>query len=210
MGKHSTPEELKSQIMKGTMHLVAEGGMSNFSFPKLMQVTGISAPTVYEHFKNKEVLLKSCFMKIDSEVICLVESKIEESPGDIPYNSPEKMNDVFQLIWLSYWKFLLSDREKTLFYWRYYNSEFYTKKLADERVKNFIELIEFVNLLDLKYNAQKEHNFRILLENIINSTVRDATKVLCGIYENNDVTAKTVYKMIFQPVFSILDINTNE
>lgn len=210
MGKHRTPEELKSEIMKGTMHLVAEGGMTNFSFPKLLQVSGISAPTVYEHYKNKEILLKSCFMKTDLEVVHLVEDIIDKLPHDIPYDDPEKMNGIFQLIWLSYWKFLLSDRDRTLFYWRYYNSEFYTKKLAEERDKNFVELIEFVNLLDLKYNAQKEHNFRILLVNIINSTVRDATKVLCGVYENNDITAKTVYKMTFQPVFSIFNIDTGK
>ena len=57
MATHRAPEELKERILQGTMRLVAAGGMSNFSFPKLSAETGISAPTVYEYFKNKENLL---------------------------------------------------------------------------------------------------------------------------------------------------------
>lgn len=55
--KNRNPEKIKEQITLGTRRLVAAGGMSNFSFPKLSAETGIAAPTVYEHYKNKEDLL---------------------------------------------------------------------------------------------------------------------------------------------------------
>ena len=53
MASQRTPEQLKSIILKATQHLVAVGGMQNFSYPKLAAETGINAPTVYEHYKNK-------------------------------------------------------------------------------------------------------------------------------------------------------------
>lgn len=61
MGAHRTPEQLKSEIVNGTLQIVAEGGIVNFSFPKFTAKTGISAPMVYEHYKNKEYLLVTCY-----------------------------------------------------------------------------------------------------------------------------------------------------
>ncbi len=52
MSTHRKPEQLKAIIMKGTQHIVADGGTINFSFPRLTAETGISALTVYEHYKN--------------------------------------------------------------------------------------------------------------------------------------------------------------
>lgn len=46
MAPQRTPEQLKSIILKATQHLVAVGGMQNFSYPKLAAETGINAPTV--------------------------------------------------------------------------------------------------------------------------------------------------------------------
>ena len=66
--KNRNPEKIKEQITLGTRRLVAAGGMSNFSFPKLSAETGIAAPTVYEHYKNKEDLLTSCYLAIDAEI----------------------------------------------------------------------------------------------------------------------------------------------
>ena len=68
MASQRTPEQLKTIILKATQHLVAVGGMQNFSYPKLAAETGINAPTVYEHYKNKEDLLTSCFLTIDDEI----------------------------------------------------------------------------------------------------------------------------------------------
>ncbi len=113
MGAHRTPEDLKSQIIKGTQHLIATGGMSNFSFPKLATETGINAPTVYEYYKNKEELLSSCYLQIDAEIADLVAKIIDSIPLD--ENDPEKINEYCQLLWMVYWRYLLSDSDRTLF-----------------------------------------------------------------------------------------------
>ena len=63
-----TSEEQRKIIINGTRHLVAVGGMNNFSYPKLMAETGINAPAVYELYKDKADLLTSCFLDIDAEI----------------------------------------------------------------------------------------------------------------------------------------------
>lgn len=80
--QHEEPEsgKIKEQITLGTRRLVAAGGMSNFSFPKLSAETGIAAPTVYEHYKNKEDLLTSCYLAIDAEIGALLSGFLQNDP----------------------------------------------------------------------------------------------------------------------------------
>ena len=205
MGTHRTPEDLKSQIIKGTQHLIATGGMSNFSFPKLAAETGINAPTVYEYYKNKEELLSSCYLKIDAEIADLVAKIIDSIPLD--ENDPEKINEYCQLLWMVYWRYLLSDSDRTLFYWRFYNSEFYTQSVTEKRTENFTRFIEFVDMLSENYKIFEHHNVTLLLANMVDATISAAVNVINGTYENNDITVNTVYRIIFQPLLSIFGID---
>ena len=115
MGVHRTPDQLKPVIIKGTQHIVATGGMSNFSFPKLTAQTGISAPTVYEHYKNKEELLTTCFMEIDTEVSSMIERILKRRPTDI--QGTEGMENFCWILWIAYWNYLMADADRTIFYW---------------------------------------------------------------------------------------------
>lgn len=205
MGTHRTPEDLKSQIIKGTQHLIATGGMSNFSFPKLAAETGINAPTVYEYYKNKEKLLSSCYLQIDAEIADLVAKIIDSIPLD--ENDPEKINEYCQLLWMVYWRYLLSDSDRTLFYWRFYNSEFYTQSVTEKRTENFTRFIEFVDMLSENYKIFEHHNVTLLLANMVDATISAAVNVINGTYENNDITVNTVYRIIFQPLLSIFGID---
>ena len=100
MASQRTPEQLKTVILKATQHLVAVGGMQNFSYPKLAAETGINAPTVYEHYKNKEALLTTCFLTIDNEIAC----KIANGPSSLSagLKDLQSVHDLCWLLWLPY------------------------------------------------------------------------------------------------------------
>ena len=113
MASQRTPEQLKTVILKATQHLVAVGGMQNFSYPKLAAETGINAPTVYEHYKNKEALLTTCFLTIDNEIAC----KIANAPKSLSagVKDLQSLDDLCWLLWLPYWNYLTADYDRTLF-----------------------------------------------------------------------------------------------
>lgn len=117
MAPQRTLEQLKSIILKATQHLVAVGGMQNFSYPKLAAETGINAPTVYEHYKNKEALLTTCFLSIDSEIAC----KIANAPKSLSagVKDLQSLDNLCWLLWLPYWNYLTADYDRTLFYWHF-------------------------------------------------------------------------------------------
>ena len=109
MASQRTPEQLKTIILKATQHLVAVGGMQNFSYPKLAAETGINAPTVYEHYKNKEALLTSCFLTIDDEIA----RKIANAPKSLSagVKDLQSLDDLCWLLWLPYWNYLTADHD---------------------------------------------------------------------------------------------------
>ena len=206
MGVHRTPDQLKPVIIKGTQHIVATGGISNFSFPKLTAQTGISAPTVYEHYKNKEELLTTCFMEIDTEVSSMIERILKRRPTDI--QGTEGMENFCWILWIAYWNYLVADADRTIFYWSFYNSSYHTAELMEKRNKNFSMFLEFMQSMDNQFSVSGKCNVHMLVTNIINGTVSSAVKILRGEYKNDDVNVNTVYHMVFQPLFSALGIFT--
>lgn len=204
MGVHRTPEQLKPVIIKGTQHIVAVGGMVNFSFPKLTAEIGISAPTVYEHYKNKEDLLTTCFMEIDGEVSAMIAKMLKGV--SLQKTNAESFENLCWLLWISYWNYLTADADRTLFYWSFYNSPYYTSEIQERRDKNFKVFLKFIQAADERFSVSSKCNVYMLVTNIINGTVSSAVKILRGEYENDDVNVNTVYHMVFQPLFSVFGI----
>lgn len=194
--------------MKGTQHIVAEGGMINFSFPRLTAETGISAPTVYEHYKNKKDLLTTCFMTIDTEVSSMIAAMLNSLPSKI--SDAASLENLCWLLWISYWNYLTVAADRTLFYWSFYNSHYYTPELHKKRDGNFDVFLGFISTVDKCFSVSRKYNPRMLVTNMIDGTVSMAVKVLKGFYPNDDVTAHTVYSMVFQPIFSMLDMKNEE
>lgn len=203
MKKHNT-ESLKQQITQGTMHLIASGGISNFSFPKLAASTGIVAPKVYEHYKNKDDLLASCFLKIDAEIGRLLADAMKTTP---PHRECVKdVENYCWLLWITYWRYLMADTDRTLFYWAFYNSEYYTEAVALQRGKNYVSFVRYVNDIDISFHVSARCNRHVLIMNLIDGTLNAAVKVLRGEFENDDVTINTIYQTVFQPVFAVLEL----
>ena len=199
--KH-TPEEQRRLIVQGTRHLIAVGGMNNFSFPKLMEETGINAPAVYELYKNKEDLLTSCYLDIDREIALLLERALKRVP---PHRDQvEAIYDYCWALWGAYWDYLMEDPERTLFYWRFYSSRYYTNAIVSIRSRNFQAFFSFVENLDTRFHVSEKNNRQVLAGNLIDGTLSGAVKVITGGYPNDDLTVGTIYRTVFQPVFTVL------
>ena len=53
-------------------------------------------------------------------------------------------------------------------------------------------------------------NLEMLVWNLLDNTVAMAAKGLRGIYPNDEVNVNTVYRMVFQPVFSVFGQNSGD
>lgn len=202
-----SPEALRDAIVRGTRHLIAVGGMSNFSYPKLLAETGIVAPTVYEYFKNKENLLTSCYLEIDAEIGRLIADVFQDMPSD---EGDEDVSAVVlaycQKLWDTYWDYLIADSDRTRFYWTFYHTEYYTDAVRAQRAENFRAFNHFVDEVDRRFDMSERCNRSVLVHNLIDGTTAAAVKLLRGVYSDDPLTVHTIFETIFQPVFAILDV----
>lgn len=202
--RNRSPEKIKEQITLGTRRLVAAGGMSNFSFPKLSAETGIAAPTVYEHYKNKEDLLTSCYLAIDAEIGALLSDFLQNDP---PHrHEPEKIDVYCRALWAAYWRYLTADADRTLFYWSFYHSEYYTQAVAERSIPNYRTLAAFMDALDERFHISERHDSSVLVANMIDGSVNAAVRVLRGEFSGGDRTLNTIYQTVIQPLFSVLGL----
>lgn len=208
MHPQRTPEQLKSIILKGTQRLVAAGGMQNFSYPKLAAETGINAPTVYEHYKNKKDLLTTCFLNIDSEIARKIAEVSKNTSYDI--QDLQSLDNFCWLLWLPYWTYLTADYDRTLFYWHFCSSEYYTPEVVQKRIQNGKAFWASVQAVDERTMFSDRCNLKILVWNLIDGTVAMAVKVLKGVFPNDEINVNTVYHMVFQPIFSVFGQNDGE
>lgn len=132
--------------------------------------------TVYEHYRNKEALLTACFLTIDDEIAC----KIANAPKSLSagVNDLQSLDDLCWLLWLPYWNCLTADYDRTLFYWHFCNSEYYTPTVVWQRIQNgkaFWGLVQSVNGLS---QFSERCNLEMLFWNLVDNTVAMAAKVL--------------------------------
>lgn len=202
MGAHRTPEQLKHEIVNGTLEIVAEGGIVNFSFPKLTAKTGISAPTVYEHYKNKEDLLVTCYKEIDCEVAAHIEKAIKSFTTDT--ENTAEIQARFRFIWQAYWDFLAANRTKSIFYWYFLNSGYYNIERQKWHRSNYTLILKIFDALKSRNSGIVECNTDLLTAHMVNATAAYAAKVHRGFYKNEKLTEETVYNMTFQPIYAAL------
>ena len=81
------------------------------------------------------------------------------------------------------------------------------QSILSAREKNFKVFLKFVKDLDERFQVSLRHNRHVLVNNLIEGTVSSAIKVLRGEYEDNAITVRTIYRMVFQPVFLALGID---
>lgn len=185
------------------MHLIAAGGMSNFSYPKLTAATGIVAPTVYELYKNKEDLLTTCFLEIDAEIGRLLADAMKKTP---PHRDQvEDVENYCWLLWAAYWNYLMADADRTLFYQAFYSSEYYAEAVIQRRDENYLQFTKYVDDIDRRFHLSERCNRHVLVMHLIDGTLSAAVKVFRGEFGNDDVTINTIYHAIFQPVFTLLE-----
>ena len=73
--------------------------------------------------------------------------------------------------------------------------------------KAFLELVQSVNGLS---QLSERFNLEMLVWNLVDNTVAMAARVLRSIYPNDEVNVNTVYHMVFQPVFSVFEQNSDD
>ena len=155
-GRYSK-QELKDNLQRSALHLVATEGIERLSTRRLSAGCGLSDPYIYQCYSDIPELLADTFLRVDCEVAELMRTVI--GTQFIAPAKPVKLADVCRLLWDAYWRYLMEDPERTVFYWRYYQSGYYNRDILAVREKNFRVFTDFIantgKTLGLSDDAQR-------------------------------------------------------
>ncbi len=201
-GRYSK-EELKDKLQRSTFSLVASGGIESVTVRKVATGCGLSDPYIYQCYSDLTDLMTDTFLKIDKEIVYLIASVIRKQAQTESYDMEEKC----WLLWSAYWKFLMDYAERTIFYWRFYQSGYYTKELLAERQKNFAVFIDFVQSTGAQLGFSNITALDSVISMIIDDSVSVAVKIHLGYMPQSAVSAEDIYHSVFSLLFHKLGLN---
>lgn len=201
-GRYSK-EELKDKLQRSTFSLVASGGIESVTVRKVATGCGLSDPYIYQCYSDLTDLMTDTFLKIDKEIVYLIASVIRKQAQTEAYDMEEKC----WLLWSAYWKFLMDYAERTIFYWRFYQSGYYTKELLAERQKNFAVFIDFVQSAGAQLGFSDITALDSVVSMIIDDSVSVAVKIHLGYMPQSAVSAEDIYHSVFSLLFHKLGLN---
>ena len=201
-GRYSK-EELKDKLQRSTFSLVASGGIESVTVRKVATGCGLSDPYIYQCYSDLTDLMTDTFLKIDKEIVYLIASVIRKQAQTEAYDMEEKC----WLLWSAYWKFLMDYEERTIFYWRFYQSGYYTKELLAERQKNFAVFIDFVQSAGAQLGFSDITALDSVVSMIIDDSVSVAVKIHLGYMPQSAVSAEDIYHSVFSLLFHKLGLN---
>lgn len=178
-GRYSK-QELKDKLQRSALHLVATEGIERLSTRRLSAGCGLSDPYIYQCYSDIPELLADTFLRVDCEVAELMRTVI--GTQFIAPAKPVKLADVCRLLWDAYWRYLMEDPERTVFYWRYYQSGYYNRDILAVREKNYRVFTDFIvntgKTLGLSDDAQR----LAIVTMLIDDTVSAAVRITPGLY----------------------------
>ena len=201
-GRYSK-EELKDKLQRSTFSLVASGGIESVTVRKVATGCGLSDPYIYQCYSDLTDLMTDTFLRIDKEIAHLIASVIRKQARTEAYDMEEKC----WLLWSAYWKFLIDYAERTIFYWRFYQSGYYTKELLAERQKNFAVFIDFVQSAGVQLGFSDITALDSVVSMIIDDSVSVAVKIHLGYMPQSAVSAEDIYHSVCSLLFHKLDLN---
>jgi len=204
MSAHSTYEEKKARIDRYTMELIAQQGMENFSIRGVCKGLNMSAPTLYDIYVGKEDLLTSLYSQINKEISQRINQQLDGLPNP---ESPADVRSFFWKLWNIFWDFLMEDKNRTLFMWRFYTSTFHTMNLdGNPWAGVYMPLRNYMRHLDAQLQISRRADVRVMVEGAYAYTLNAAAQISAGILPTNETTLVTVYRMATLPMMETLGV----
>ena len=202
-GRYSK-QELKEMLQRSAFHLVATEGIERLSTRRLSAGCGLSDPYIYQCYSDIPDLLAEAFLKVDREIAELMGTIIKAQLQNP--DQPMKLSDVCRALWDAYWKYLMDDPERTVFYWRYYQSGYYNREILSARRENFQVFSEFVGNMGRAVGILNNEELVAVETIIIDDTVSAAVRLHLGYIQKDAISADDIFYSVFALLFRKLGL----
>lgn len=197
--------ELKKKLHKSVFHIAATEGIEKLTVRKVSAGCNLSDPYLYQCYSDIPELLRAAFLEIDEGVAEGVARVIKSKQIDM--KDLKSLERACWVLWNVYWKYLMQDADRTVFYWRYYQSGYYTKELYKHRLEKYSTFVNFLNEIGENTGISEKIDVNVIAIAIIDGTVGMAVNTHRGGQKMNSIKIKTIYYSVFAFAYKILGID---
>lgn len=205
MANKYSREEVKSRLKRALFQVVRKEGIEGVTVRKISKASELSDPYIYQCYKNLGEMMSAAFLEIDQEMADLVESMLQDTT--VIKHAETKLEEACWIMWNTFWKFLMKDPEKTIFYWRYYQSACYTQKFLKRRRNVLQQCVIFMKKAGADPGIMKAVDLEVIVSDIIDSTFLTAVKTHQGYIRKAELKIQMVYQSVFGLLFHLLHID---
>ena len=190
----------RSNLLNSTIELVAEGSLESFTTKRLAQKAQMAEGNLYNYFKNKDELLEEAFVYIDKDIAELFEGyagQAEEIFKDIPAG--------IEMMWRAYYKYLVSNPQKALYYFNFRNSPRYSEAVRKRQFDYFTDFVAVMRGIDEKYSLFENFPWEVTWIFVLDMTTTFACRVARGDLPDNAETEDQIFMVmsVFGMMFSV-------
>lgn len=204
-GKYSK-DELKEMLQRATFEIVATTGIEHVTVRKVANGCKLTPPYIYQCYADIPELLTDAYVKIDKQIAGLTDSALKlHAPKQDKWENIERF--AF-LLWGLYWDFLMADRNRTIFYWRFYQSGYYNENIRKERQKYYKPLINFFENARKVLGAPNQIRPQAAISTVIDDTASIAVKIHLGYLDQNAFSPEEIYQSVHFLLFRLIGADT--
>lgn len=182
------------ELLDVTMQIIAEDGLLPFSMRKVTRRAGVSEALIYKHYETKEKLLRVCYDTVRHQLDALITG--HELDG---VQTDEQFIEVVHHVWLRYFRFLVNNTYRTIFFFEYRNSP-YVKQLPQEgrsaeSVSHNVAL--FFDVLSQRFPPLSGDHMEYLWIYILDTTALFAKRVIQGELPQTPESDENIWRLLF-------------
>ena len=187
-------QESRELMMNAAIRIVVKYGFEGFTTKKWASEAGVAEGSLYYHFKSKADLLDQTFFMIEKEIAATAEK------GEYPIGNKDELVVYMQNAWKEYFHYFIENSEKTIFYYRFKNSSFYTKEIQDaqtgfaKKFKNGIEFLQKTDFLTAQLDPM------VLRSYVVDATVSIAYRASVGGIRYSDETEEQLIRLMMHGI----------
>ncbi len=192
---------LRKRFIEGAIMQVAAVGIENVRTKQIAAYGEKSEATMYSHFRSKEALLREAFLVVDKRVSALLtESKYFKGEAEIT-----DFETMVHDLWHDIFRYLIDNKEQTLFLIRYRYSAYYNDSVraqrqaysgAFEKVYDYIE-----GIFDIPDTTYRE----FLINYVFELTLAFSEKIITGRVKDTPEMEERLWRAINGAVYNMLD-----
>lgn len=193
----------RERFIDATIHKVAELGLENLRTKHIAAEVDMSEASMFLYFGNKEGILREAFFEVDRRL-----SNLLLRSDHIIYEITDMASfiEAAHLLWCDVFRYLIENRDQTLFTIRYRYSAYYTPEVRARRQAHNGAFDKIYKVLGEQFHEENHFYEGFLVNYLFEVTLSFAEKIINGYMNDTPEVEELIWNGIKNTAASLMEI----